>query len=300
MSTIHYLDKPFKKALNLDKVTDQLIEILYDFLPAFFSFWSLKVAQSRFNERQSETHPNWLDKLQVYVGLPDWVITEEQMLSEEVNHIKCPFGLLQSITDSTESGINCAIPFSKTDSLTGERYTVLFHTNTFDLEYHAQCLDTDIEDCTYDFENMPSQYERLVLGGHKHVREKTDYLVQRLIRSKIYRENMNVLKTSIASCRQLANGEKELLKAFLDVKNIDEKSIHEARRIYSNLDIEEFYEWASDHFGLDTYYEDSEDLVDHLKGIFRIDNDLLDSNEDYKFVTKMIGRSEPSYLNLQF
>ena len=146
MSTIHYLDKPFKKALNLDKVTDLLIEILYDFLPAIFSFWSLKVAQSRFNERQSETHPSWLDKLQVYVGLPDWVITEEQMRSEEVNHIKCPFGLLQSITESTESGINCAIPFSKTDSLTGERYTVLFHTNTFDLEYHAQCLDTDIED----------------------------------------------------------------------------------------------------------------------------------------------------------
>jgi len=38
MSTVHYLDKPFKKALNLDKVTDQLIEILYDFLPAIFSF----------------------------------------------------------------------------------------------------------------------------------------------------------------------------------------------------------------------------------------------------------------------
>ena len=142
---------------------------------------------------------------------------------------------------------------------------------------------------------MTSQYERLVLDGHKHVRKKTDYLVQRLIRSKIYRENMNVLKTSIASCRQLANGEKELLKAFLDVKNIDEKSIHEARRIYSNLDIDEFYEWASDHFGLDTYYEDSEDLVDHIKIIFRIDDDILENNEDYKFVTKMIGRSEPSF-----
>ena len=147
----------------------------------------------------------------------------------------------------------------------------------------------------YDFENMPSQYERLVLSGHKHVREKTDYLVQRLIRSKIYRENMNVLKTSIASCRQLANGERELLQAFLDVKNIDEKSIHEARRIYSNLDIDEFYKWASDHFGLDTYYEDSEDLVDHIKIIFRIDDDLLDNNKDYKFVTKMIGRTEPVY-----
>ena len=62
-----------------------------------------------------------------------------------------------------------------------------------------------------------------------------------------------------------------------------------------NLDIDEFYKWASDHFGLDTYYEDSEDLVDHIKIIFGIDDDLLDNNEDYKFVTKMIGRSEPSF-----
>ena len=59
--------------------------------------------------------------------------------------------------------------------------------------------------------------------------------------------------------------------------------------------LDDFYEWASDHFGLDTYYEDSEDLVDHLKGIFRIDGDILENNEDYKFITKMIGRSEPSF-----
>jgi len=88
------------------------------------------------------------------------------------------------------------------------------------------------------------------------------------------------------------------LQAFLDVKNIDEKSIHEARHIYSILDIDEFYEWASDHFGLDAYYEDSEDLVEHFKCIFRIDSDLLENNEDYKFVTKMIGRSEPIYCHL--
>ena len=27
----------------------------------------------------------------------------------------------------------------------------------------------------------------------------------------------------------------------------------------------------------------------------RIDDDILENNEDYKFVTKMIGRSEPSF-----
>ena len=42
-------------------------------------------------------------------------------------------------------------------------------------------------------------------------------------------------------------------------------------------------------------YEDSEDLVDQVKSIFRIDGYLLENNNDYKFVTKMIGRSEPSF-----
>ena len=32
-----------------------------------------------------------------------------------------------------------------------------------------------------------------------------------------------------------------------------------------------------------------------LKGIFMIDGDLFENNDDYKFVTKMIGRSEPSF-----
>ena len=50
-----------------------------------------------------------------------------------------------------------------------------------------------------------------------------------------------------------------------------------------------------DRMPQDFYYEDSEDLVDHIKIIFRIDDDILENNEDYKFVTKIIGRSEPSF-----
>ena len=86
MSNIHYLNIPFKTPLNTSKITDDLIEILYDLLPSNFSHWSLKLAQARFNQRQSQDASTWHDKLQVYVGLADWVLTEEQMLSERTTH----------------------------------------------------------------------------------------------------------------------------------------------------------------------------------------------------------------------
>ena len=98
MSKIHYLDISFRKAINSHKITNELIEILYDLLPIKFSFWALKLAQSRYNDRQASGETTWLDKMQVYVGLPDWVVSEEHMLSENIHHLKCPFGLLQDIS----------------------------------------------------------------------------------------------------------------------------------------------------------------------------------------------------------
>jgi len=61
------------------------------------------------------------------------------------------------------------------------------------------------------------------------------------------------------------------------------------------LDLDDFYEWASQHFGLDDYYDDAEDLVDHIKDIFRRDEQLLQKDADYQFITNMIGRSKPIY-----
>ena len=84
------------------------------------------------------------------------------------------------------------------------------------------------------------------------------------------------------------------MEAFVDVPNLKSKYIIHAKKIYSKLDIDDFYEWASQHFGLDDYYDDAEDLVDHIKNIFRRDEQLLEVNEDYKFAVKMIGRSEQS------
>ena len=159
MSNIHYLNIPFKTPLNTSKITDDLIEILYDLLPSNFSHWSLKLAQARFNQRQSQDASTWHDKLQVYVGLADWVLTEEQMLSEQVPHIKCPFGLLESLSDVTESNINVGIPIKKECTLTGRSYEAIFHSTSFDVSYHSAKLDGDIINGKGDFELEDDQFE---------------------------------------------------------------------------------------------------------------------------------------------
>ena len=291
MSNIHYLNIPFKTPLNTSKITDDLIEILYDLLPSNFSHWSLKLAQARFNQRQSEDASTWHDKLQVYVGLADWVLTEEQMLSEQVAHIKCPFGLLESLSDVTESNLNVGITNKKECTLTGRPYEAIFHTTCFDVSYHSAKLDGDIINGKGDFEVEDDQFERLVTFENEHVKEKTEYLVSRMKRARIYVENMNVLRTALSTCKQLSEGDRVLLEAFLGVPNLKSKDIKQAKRIYSKLDIDDFYEWASQHFGLDDYYDDAEDLVEHIKCIFRRDEQMLHNNEDYQFIVRQIGRS---------
>ena len=293
MSNIYYLNIPFKTPLNTNKITDDLIEILYDLLPSNFSHWSLKLAQTRFNQRQSQDASTWHDKLQVYVGLADWVLTEEQMLSEQVPHIKCPFGLLESISEVTESNLNVGIPNKKECTLTGRSYEAIFHTTCFDVSYHSAKLDGEIINGKGDFEFEDDQFERLVTFENHHVKEKSEYLVSRMKRAHIYQENMNVLRTALSTCKQLSEGDEELLEAFLGVPNLKSKDIMQAKEIYSKLDVDDFYEWASQHFGLDDYYDDPEDLVDHIKCIFRRDEHLLENDADYQFVVKAIGRCGP-------
>ena len=293
MSNIHYLNIPFKTPLNTNKITDDLIEILYDLLPSNFSHWSLKLAQARFNQRQSQDASTWHDKLQVYVGLADWVLTEEQMLSEQVPHIKCPFGLLETLSDVTESNLNVGIPNKKECTLTGRSYEAIYHSTSFDVSYHSAKLDGDIINGKGDFEFEGDQFERLVTFEIEHVKEKSEYLVSRMKRARIYEENINVLRTALSTCKQLSEGDGELLEAFLGITNLKSEDMVRAKKIYSKLDIGDFYEWASQHFGLDDYYYDAEDLVDHIKCIFRRDEHLLEVNDDYKFAVKMIGRCEP-------
>ena len=60
------------------------------------------------------------------------------------------------------------------------------------------------------------------------------------------------------------------------------------------------FEWASDHFALDEFYEDEEDLIDHIKFIISSENIHLFNDKKYKYITEIIGRSAPIYSNFYY
>ncbi len=217
------------------------------------------------------------------------------MISEKVPHLKCPFGLLQDMSNVTHDSVFCAVPYLKTDSISKKRYSVLLHDKSLTIEYNAHLLDSDILSQKADFEDVDDQYERLIQNELAHVCEKKEYLVKRILRERYNEENIHVLRNAISTCLQMAKGEKEVIQGFIGVSNISDEDVEEAREIYSKLDIEEFFEWASHHFAIDDFYEDEEDLIDHIKFIISSDNIHLTNDNKYKFITEIIGRSLPSY-----
>ena len=78
----------FKTFLNTFEINNELIEILYELLPNKFSHWSLKLVQSKLFQGQANNASTWLDKLQVYVGLPDWVFAESKRYQSNYNYVK--------------------------------------------------------------------------------------------------------------------------------------------------------------------------------------------------------------------
>jgi hypothetical protein len=291
MSNILNISIPYKQPLNGDRITDDLVTTLYDLLPNKISFWAVKLAQANFNERQGSGRATWLDKMQVYVGLPDWVVDEQQMHVEAMPHLKCPFGLLETLSEITEISVNCAIPFRQTDTLTRKPYDAFLHTYTFEAKLQSMHLEDDIEGKENDLVDHDSQHGNLVIKACDHVCAKRDELIDRIHSRRLYERNMDILRTALSTCVQLAKGDAGLLKAFLGVQHINTRAINEARIIYRNLDIEEFFDWASDHFGLDDYYSDADALVEHLQDIIKDDGLLLVKDELYSLMADMVNRS---------
>ena len=81
-------------------------------------------------------------------------------------YLKCPFGLLESLSDATESNLNLALPVNKHCSLSERDYDALFRTSCFDVEFQATKLDRDIINNTGDFEFERGQFERLITFEH--------------------------------------------------------------------------------------------------------------------------------------
>lgn len=89
----------------------------------------------------------------------------------------------------------------------------------------------------------------------------------------------------------MESGDKKLLEEFPQIEDAKDDGSEEARRFYYNLINEIFFEWASDHFGLDQYYESSEHLVEHIKWMIECASTRQIRNENYIFIRKIIGRS---------
>ena len=293
MSNIHYLKTYKSDPNNRSTVTDELIDKLYDFAPRNVFYWVLKFAKIRFNQRIKQDAETWFDKLRVYVGLPDWVITESQIEDDNVAHVKVPFGLINDINDISDIGLQISIPYQREDSETGELYNTLHHVTADFFALRSYHMDSDIINQKEEFADMEDQFDDLIENGVANVWRKKQLLVKRLRTENFHSERTEILYTCLNTCMGLADGNIELIEEFTDIEDAGQIGSDEAQKIYSNLTVEEFFDWSTEHFGLDDYYTDTEVLVDNVKYHMEDDESMLEFNEPYKFITKMIARTFP-------
>ena len=293
MSNIHYLKTYKSDPNNRSMVTDELIDKIYDFAPRNVFYWVLKFAKIRFNQRIKQDAETWFDKLRVYVGLPDWVITESQIEDDNVAHVKVPFGLINDINDISDIGLQISIPYQREDSETGELYNTLHHVTADFFALRSYHMDSDIINQKEEFADMEDQFDDLIENGVANVWRKKQLLVKRLRTENFHIERTEILYTCLNTCMGLADGNIELIEEFTDIEDAGQIGSDEAQKIYSNLTVEEFFDWSTEHFGLDDYYTDTEVLIDNVKYHMEDDESMLEFNEPYKFITKMIARTFP-------
>lgn len=291
MSNIHYLKTHKSEPNNRLMVTDELIDKIYDFVPKNVFYWTLKFAKIKFNQRVRENTETWFDNLRVYVGLPDWVITERQIDDDNVAYIKVPFGLINDINEISDIGLRISIPYQREDYRTGALYNTLHHVNADLFALRSYQMDSDIINQKEEFADMDDQFENLIENALENVWHKKQLLIKRLRTQNFHNERTEVLYTCLNTCMGLAEGNIELIEEFTDIEDVGQIGSDEAQKIYSSLTVENFFDWSTEHFGLDDYYTNTEVLVDNVKYHLEDDDSLLEFNEPYKFITKMIARS---------
>ena len=291
MTNIHYLKGHQDKDISQEKIKDEFIDKLYDFVPKNVFYWTLKYAKIRFNQRIKEDTETWLDKLSVYLGLPDWVITEQQIEEDGIAYLKVPFGLINDMTEISDVHLRVAVPYQREHSDTGEAYNSLHHVDarTFVMESHA--MDVDIMDKNEEFDGVEDQYDELIENAVSNVWRKKQLIVKRLKSENFEHERTETLYTCLTTCMGLAEGNIELIEEFTNIHGAGDIGAEEAQKIYSNLTIEEFFDWSTEHFGLDDYYTDTEVLIDNIKFHIECDKGMLEFNKPYIFITKMIART---------
>ena len=291
MTNIHYLNSYAAGPVIERQIADEHIDKLYDFVPRNVFFWTLRFAKLKFNQRLSQGSETWFDRLKVYVGLPDWVLTEEQIEDENLAYIKIPFGLINDVQEISDYELIVTVPFQRYHSETGEAYNSLHHVSAKYFALSSYNMDTAILNRKEPFADEEDQYEELIENELDNVWLKKQRLIQILRDEQFNNERVETLYTCLNTCMGLAAGNKELIEEFINIHDAGDIGCEEAHRIYSNLTIEEFFDWSTEHFGLDDYYRDTETLIDNVKFHMGEDQRIRVVNEPYKFITKMIARS---------
>ena len=293
MTNIHYLKICEVEQNSSEQIKDELIEKLYDLAPRNVFLWTLKYAKIKFNQRIQQDAETWFDKLKVYVGLPDWIITEEQIDDDKVAHVKVPFGLINDINEISDVRLRIAVPFQRMNSETGEAYNSLHHVDAQYFVIKSYNMESDIMERREEFADMEDQYDNLIENGLVNVWQKKQLLVKRLRSETFQDERTEALYTCLNTCMGLAEGNIELIEEFTNIQGVGDIGAEEAQKIYSNLTIEEFFDWSTEHFGLDDYYTDTDVLINNVKYHMEENESMLEFNEPYKFITKMIARTFP-------
>lgn len=293
MTNIHYLKICEVEQNSYEQIKDELIEKLYDLAPRNVFLWTLKYAKIKFNQRIQQDAETWFDKLKVYVGLPDWIITEEQIDDDKVAHVKVPFGLINDINEISDVRLRIAVPFQRMNSETGEAYNSLHHVDAQYFVIKSYNMESDIMERREEFADMEDQYDDLIENGLVNVWQKKQLLVKRLRSETFQDERTEALYTCLNTCMGLAEGNIELIEEFTNIQGVGDIGAEEAQKIYSNLTIEEFFDWSTEHFGLDDYYTDTDVLINNVKYHMEENESMLEFNEPYKFITKMIARTFP-------
>lgn len=293
MTNIHYLKICGVEQNSYEQIKDELIEKLYDLAPRNVFLWTLKYAKIKFNQRIQQDAETWFDKLKVYVGLPDWIITEEQIDDDNVAHVKVPFGLINDINEISDVRLRIAVPFQRMNSETGEAYNSLHHVDAQYFVIKSYNMESDIMERREEFADMEDQYDNLIENGLVNVWQKKQLLVKRLRSETFQDERTEALYTCLNTCMGLAEGNIELIEEFTNIQGVGDIGAEEAQKIYSNLTIEEFFDWSTEHFGLDDYYTDTDVLINNVKYHMEENESMLEFNEPYKFITKMIARTFP-------
>ena len=212
----------------------------------------LYYAQQTFNYRQLNDKRSWLDLILVYVGLPDWIETQDELKAYDLPYVEVPMGLLDDLFDSSSIEMNFAIPYQGKIRKVGKLHNLLAHTDVLTFINRSTNLNSDIYKTKGIFESKHHYYEKYLLNVEENCEEKKLFVIDLIREDKAEEEAGELFWTAMSYAYGLSIGRNELLD-FFKTKYSTSLSKEEAEAYFSHLTIDEFYKWSCNYFAMDRY-----------------------------------------------